>query len=104
LRQEAHRLVVVDERRAVALGKFAPLLVEDDRDVRERWRLPAEGLVYQKLFGGVRQMLFASDNVRDAHAMVIGDNGEIIQRAAVAFDDDEVRHGTWRKRDVTSSE
>ena len=50
----------------------------------------AERPEQQDVLGRVREVVLAADDVRDRHRGVVHDDREVVQRAAVAADDDEV--------------
>ena len=94
-RQEIHHglgkvpetLVLDDRRRAVTLAQ--PFLVgpEDQRHVSELRRRPAERLIQQHLFRGVRNVIVATNDVRDLHADVVDDDRQLIGRLPVRSQD-----------------
>ena len=58
--------------------------------VGEDRHLPAHGLVDLHLAGGVGEVIDAADHVRDAHVVVVDDDGVVVDRRAVAAQDDHV--------------
>ena len=67
----------------MALGEAGLVRAEDQRDVGERRQSRAESLILQHLLGGVRDVVGAADDVREAHVDVIGDDAEVIGGDAV---------------------
>jgi hypothetical protein len=53
-------------------------------------QLPAHGLVDLHLAGGIGEVIDAADHVRDAHVVIVDDDGMVVDRRAVAADDDHV--------------
>ena len=56
----------------------------------EHRHVPAHGLVDLHLAGGVGEVVDAADDVRDAHVVVVDDDGVVVDRRAVAAQDDHV--------------
>ena len=52
--------------------------------------VPAERLVDLRLARGVGEVVVAADDVRDAHVVVVDDDGEHVGRRAVGAQQDEV--------------
>src|ERR1035437_5914728 len=75
---------------AVALAHLAAVGVQDERDVRILGRLDAEGAEEGDVLGGVAQMIFAANDVRDAHFEIVHDVDKMKHGLAVGADDDEV--------------
>ena len=91
-----------DARCPVALRKRRMVGSEHERQVRERRRLQTERLVEQDLPRGVRDVIFASNHVRDLHRGVINDDGEVVRRAAVRSQDDRIAYHPGFERDLTA--
>ena len=82
---------IAGERRAgVALAHLGAVAVQDERDVRVMRRLDAEGVEERDVLGGVAQMIFAADDVRDVHLQIVNDVDEMEHGLAVGTQDDEV--------------
>ena len=86
----AEALVLHHRGGAVTLAQ--PLLVraEDERHVREARRRLAECLVEQNLLGRIRDVVVATDNIRDGHVDVVCDNREVVGRVPIGAQHDEV--------------
>ncbi len=56
----------------------------------EHRRLVAERAIERNLLGRVRNVVVAANDVRDRHRDVVGDDGEVVDGAAIAAQDDEV--------------
>ena len=68
---------------AIALAHFAAVGVQDERDVRKLWRFHAERVKERDMLGRVAQMIFAADDVGDAHVQVVDDVHKMKHRSAV---------------------
>ncbi len=88
--QIAHGAVGLDRGRAVALRQLGAVGSVDQRHVGEHRQLPAHGLVDLHLAGGIGEVIDAADHVRDAHVVVVDDDGVVVDRRAVAAQDDHV--------------
>ena len=82
-RQIAHRAVGVDAERAVPLGELGPVRPVNERNMRHRRNVPAQGLIDLGLSRGVGQMVVAANDVRDAHVVIVDDDREHVGRIAV---------------------
>ena len=78
--------------RAVALRELLAVGAEDHRQVRERGHGQPQRLVDEDLARGVRQVVVAADDVRDAHVRVVAHHGEVVGGASVGAHDDHVVH------------
>ena len=63
---------------------------EDERQVREAWRRPTEGLVDQELFEGVREVILAADDVRHLHQVIVDHDREVVDRNPARADQDDI--------------
>ena len=85
-------LGVMGERSAgVALAHLASVLVQDQRNVRVMRRLHAECVEERDVLRRVAQVIFATNDVRDAHLQIINHVHEVEHRLAIRTHDDEVR-------------
>ena len=105
LTDEALADVVVDRRLALPLAHLGAVGVEDERQVGEHRFVVAEGTEQEDVLRRVGQVVLAADDVADLHRGVVHDHREVVERRAVAADDDEV--ATERRRvdgDVATDE
>jgi hypothetical protein len=63
---------------AVPLRQRRMIRAEDQREVREPWRRPAQSPVKQNLPRRVRDVILTADHVRHAHQPIVHDHGEIV--------------------------
>ncbi len=89
-RQIAHGAIGVDAERPVALRELRAVGAVDQRNMRESRGLPAHRLVDVRLPRGVGEMIVAADDLRDAHVVVVDDDGEHIGRRAVGAQQHEI--------------
>ncbi len=89
-RQEAEVAIRGDGHRPVALAEPRLVGAENQRHVAERGQVVAERLIEQDLARGVREMIVAADDVRDAHLRVVDDDTEVVGRGAVGAQNDEI--------------
>ena len=75
----AHAAEIAHGGHAIALGKLAALLVEDQGGVGEQWGGGAEGLVEQQLLGRVGDVVLAADHVADGHGGVIDHDHKVVE-------------------------
>ena len=80
----------MSEAPCVALAHLGAVAVQDERDVRVMRRFDAEGLEERDVLGGVAQVIFAADDVRDVHLQIVNDVDEMKHRLAVGAQDDEI--------------
>ncbi len=73
-----------------ALGELSLFGIEHQGGMAVMRRGFAKGFEYKKLFGGVVNMVFASENQAHLHVDIIDDHGKIIGGHAIRFDDDHV--------------
>ena len=90
LADEALGDVVGDRGLALALAHLRPVRVEDERQVGEERDRVAERAEHQDLLRRVREVVLAADDVADLHRGVVDHDREVVERRAVAADDDEV--------------
>jgi hypothetical protein len=74
----------------VAFAQAFLVRAENQRHVREPRHRRSEGVVQQNMFWRVRDVVVASDDVRDLHVDVVGHDGEVIRRLAIRAKHDEV--------------
>ena len=77
------------------------VLIGDQRAVDVLGNIPAKRLIQAVVFGRGGNVLIASDNVGNAHQMVIDDVGKVVGRIAVGFDEDHVVQFLVLHRDVS---
>ena len=82
--------VLAHERRAVALGVWLPLLVDDHREVGVPRHLGAERAEDADVLEGVLDVVVAADDVGDALVDVVHHVRDVEDRRAVGADDREV--------------
>ena len=99
-RQIAHGAVGVDAERAMALGELGAVRPMNERDMRHRRNVPAEGLIDLGLPRGVGQMIVAANDVRHAHVVIVDDDREHIGRVAVRAQEHEVVEVLVGERDL----
>ena len=63
---------------------------EDQRNVREHRQRRAECVEEEHVFGRIRDVVIAADDVRDPHIDVVDGRRQVIDRMAVGSHDDEV--------------
>src|SRR5262249_23640804 len=85
---------------AVPLGELRAVLAEDQRDVKNRRHLVAEGLEQQLVPGRRGEPLLTADHMRNRHRVVVDGHGEVIGREAVRLEDDEVIEESVLKADL----
>src|SRR5690606_37163872 len=90
VRQVAGVAVLHDVGGAGALGELGAVLVEDHRQVRERWHFGAERLVDVDLARGVVDVVVAAHHVGDAHVHVVHHHREVVGGMAVGAEDHQV--------------
>ena len=90
LAQEPLGDVVRDRGLALALAHLRAVGVEDERQVGEDRERVAQRLEQQDVLGRVADVVLAADHVADPHRHVVHHHGEVVERVAVAADDDEV--------------
>ena len=73
----------------------------NERDVGEDRHRPIHGPVDAGLAGGIGQVIDATNDVRDAHVVIVGDNGQVIGRGGVAAQNDEVVQVCVLEDDIT---
>ncbi len=90
VRQIAHRAIGVDAERAMALRKLGAVRPMDQRNMRHDRRLPTERLIDLQLTRGVGQMVVAANDLRDAHVVIVDDDGEHIGRRSIRAQKDKI--------------
>ncbi len=90
LGQIAHLAIGLDPERAVALRQFGAVGAVDQRQVGEFGDRPVERLVDLGLAEGVVQVVVAADHMGDRHVVVVDHHREIVGRAAVGAQDDQI--------------
>ena len=88
-RLETHCTMTFRELAHRAVG----VLAVDQREVDIARHFPAKSLIQQDVFGIGRQVFAATDDVRDAHQVVVHHIGEVIRWHAVALQQDLVVEG-----------
>ena len=88
--REAAVAVALHRHRFLSLRQLLPARLDEQRHVREQRRLPAHALVDEELARRAGHVLAAADHVRDAHVVVVDDDGEVVDRRAVGPRDHEV--------------
>ena len=73
-----------------ALGHFGVVHVEDEGEVAVVGRGPAESLIQADVFEGVHEVFLGTEDVGDAHEMVVDDDGEVEGGEAVGFTDNDI--------------
>ncbi len=63
---------------------------EDERHVGKYRQSRAQRLIQQHLLGSIRNVVGAADDVRDAEVNVVGDHAQVVRRAAVVAQEDEI--------------
>src|SRR5207253_5810508 len=83
-------LVLDDRRRAVTFAQ--PLLVgtQNQRYVRELGHLGTYRAIEQDLFWRIRNVIVATNDVRDRHVDIVRNHGQLIGGMTVRTEDDEV--------------
>ena len=102
------RAVDVQNHREVRVGRRLDAERAEQRDVLRRvremifatddmrdLRLDAERAKEGDVFRGVREMVLAANDVRDLHFQIVNDIDEVENRVAVAADDDEIGIGDF---------
>ena len=72
------------------LAELLVIFIRNQRTVHILRNLPAEGLIETIVLRARAQILVATNDVGDAHQMIVDDIGEIIGRIAVGLDEDHV--------------
>jgi hypothetical protein len=75
-----------------ALGQAATFGVDDEGCVVPALRLVPECFVQERLPGGARQQIVATDNLRDAICCIVDDDRELVTWDAIASQNDEIAH------------
>ena len=83
--------VIGDDGALVALAHLGAIRIQDQGHVGVAWCGNAEGIEQGDVLGGVRQVVLAADDMRDAHLQVVDDVDEVEHGLAIAADDDPVR-------------
>ena len=86
----AHGRPVLDAECAVALGQLLAVFSMDQRHVSPDGRFPSHGTVDEHLPGRVVQVVVASDDVGDAHVVIVDDDGQHVDRRSVGPEHDHV--------------
>ncbi len=89
-REVAHRAIGLDAERTVPFGQLRAIWPVNERNVRHGRRRPAHEIVDRELTRGVRQMVVAAQDLRDAHVVIVNDHGQHVGWRAVAAKKDEV--------------
>lgn len=82
-RQIAHLLVLLDRGGVATLGKLATVRAQDHGKMGEHRNVVASSFVDEDLARGVREVVVATDNVRDVHECIVADHGEVIGGRAI---------------------
>ena len=99
-RQVAHRAIGLDTERPVSLGKLGPVRPVDERHMGHARRVPTEQAIDRQLARGVGEVVVAAQDLRDAHVVIVDDDGQHVGRRAVAPQEDEVVQLLVPDRDV----
>ncbi len=89
-RQDAQVAIVAHRRRAMTLGELLPVGAQDHRHMGEGGDRLTQGAVDRDLLRGVGDVVITPDHVGDLHRDVVRHHGEVVDRAPVAPQDDEV--------------
>ncbi len=73
-----------------ALAQLAPICIDEQGQVPEIRRPDAERVIQLHMLGRRGQPLFAAQDVRDTHRVVVDDAREVVRREAVALEENEV--------------
>ena len=87
LGQDAGLLEALDEDVPLPLGQLAAVPVQEQRQVGEGRRAPAQGAVQQQVLGGGDEPLGAPQHVADAHEVVVHHVGQVVGGEAVRLHD-----------------
>ena len=88
--QKAHGAIGIDAERAMPLRQFGAVGAMDQRNMRHDRGAPAERLIDLHLARRIGQMIVAANDMRDAHVVIVDDDGEHIGRRAVGAQKDEI--------------
>lgn len=66
----------------------------------EHWNVVAKRFVDEDLARGVREVVVATDNMRDVHECIVADHGEVIGGRAIGAHQDHVVHHVCRETHV----
>ena len=87
LGQDAGPLEALDEDVPLPLGQLAAVPVQQQGQVGEDGRAPAQGAVQQQVLGGGDEPLGAPQHVADAHVVVVHHVGQVVGGEAVRLHD-----------------
>lgn len=90
LGQDPLLLEALDEDVPLPFGQLGAVLVDEEREVSEGGRPPAQRAVHQQVFGRGNEPLGSSQHVADLHVVVIHNVGEVIGGKSVCFHHDWV--------------
>jgi hypothetical protein len=96
--------VILDRSAGVALAHLGAVRIEDERDVSVVRRLRAERLDEREMLLRVGKMVFAANDVGDAHLQIIDDVDEVENGRAILALDDEVGFVRAVELDVATNE
>ena len=71
-------------------GELGAVCTMHQRNMREDRQVPAHGGIDLCLSRGIGEMIDAADHMRDAHVVIIDDDGEIVDRRAIRSQNDHV--------------
>ena len=88
----------------MAFAQLGPVGGQEDREVGEQRRLPAERPVDEDVTRRARQPLLGPQYVADLHGVVVDDVGQVVCREAVRLQNDEIVYQGVLERDVAPDE